>query len=367
MIDRVNVFGHLSHLSGVRQAAQNTIDAIKTTCMKVDAFDIANLPTSSEYSLHSIFHTALYENVKARENAYNIAVCYWETEDFPFSWLDKIQSYNVNEIWAPTTFIRNSVLKSCRQRNLEIPIIKMLPGIRVYDEMETDRSTYGFSADHFVFLFMFDCSSYIGRKNPLGLIEAFKRAFKSDDRTALIIKVLNASNYAMARVLHAATGANIKVINAKLSIEATHSLIKMADCYISLHKSEGFGLTLAEAMWLGTPTIATNYSGNCDFMTDDLSFLVDVARMEDCSSYLSFYHGNCPTTSWATPPHSRKPLTGQGWAVPSIEHAAHLMRLVYEDTDMAKSKALRAKESVRSQLSLESYGNRITSRLGTLS
>ena len=132
--------------------------------------------------------------------------------------------------------------------------------------------------DRFTFLFMFDFFSTLQRKNPLGLIDAFTRAFAPDEGPRLLLKTINARfRPEAADELRRRIGErpDIELVDRYLDPRQNAALIARADCYVSLHRSEGFGLTLAESMALGTPVIATGYSGNIDFTTPSNSYLVD--------------------------------------------------------------------------------------------
>src|SRR5436305_7216483 len=115
------------------------------------------------------------------------------------------------------------------------------------------------------------------RKNPLGLFAAFAQAFRRDDKAVLVLKVSRGRRYPreFARLTAAARKIGAIVIDEILPRDEANGLLAACDCYVSLHRSEGLGLTLAEAMLLGKPVIATNYSGNLDFMTPATSRLVD--------------------------------------------------------------------------------------------
>ena len=116
------------------------------------------------------------------------------------------------------------------------------------------------------------------------------------------------------------------------------------DCYVSLHRAEGFGLTMAEAMAIGKPVIGTGYSGNVDFMTSENSYLVDytIGRVgPDCEIY---------------PPEGE-------WADPSVEHAAQLMRRVLSEPAEAAAKGQRARADVERQLSPAATGQSMRKRL----
>ena len=123
----------------------------------------------------------------------------------------------------------------------------------------------------FLFLFVFDYLSTVQRKNPVGLIEAFKRAFAPGEGPQLLIKTINGPLRPLSEeeVLWAADGReDIHVVDRSLSGEELNGLMAACDCYVSLHRAEGFGLTIAEAMAIGKPAIATGYSGNVDFMNE---------------------------------------------------------------------------------------------------
>ena len=131
----------------------------------------------------------------------------------------------------------------------------------------------------FLFLFVFDFFSILERKNPLGLIDAFTRAFRPDEGPTLVIKTINGERRLtdLERLRAAAAGRrDILIVDEYYSAEQKNALMGLCDCYVSLHRSEGLGLTMAEAMALGKPVIATGYSGNLDFMTPENSYLVEL-------------------------------------------------------------------------------------------
>jgi glycosyltransferase involved in cell wall biosynthesis len=176
-------------------------------------------------------------------------------------------------------------------------------------------------AARFLFLFNFDFGSHRQRKNPEAVISAFQRAFPDKrERVGLIIKTINAESYQeewekLQRLAHG--DQRITIRNGRYTREEMLNLIKACDCYVSLHRSEGFGRGPAEAMLLGQPIIVTNYSGNVDFTTADNSYLVDYRLVpvgEDD------YPGG----------------KGQVWAEVDIGHAAHQMQRVFERPAEAK-------------------------------
>ncbi len=147
------------------------------------------------------------------------------------------------------------------------------------------RARFGLPEGRFVYLFTFAATSTAARKNPFGVIEAFERAFghpRGATAPLLVIKAhhLLAHDFDAFRLLHKHLLAALARVGGMLLTDhytrlETNDLMACADCYVSLHRAEGFGLGLAEAMYLGKPAIATNYSGNVDFMTPENSYLVE--------------------------------------------------------------------------------------------
>ena len=198
-----------------------------------------------------------------------------------------------------------------------------------------------------MFLFSWDMLSVLERKNPHGLIAAYKEAFGPDDGAVLVLKTMNGrSNLHRMEELRwsCRDRADIVLIDEVFDQVRTASLANLCDCYVSLHRSEGLGLTMAEAMLLEKPVIATNYSGNVDFMTDDIAHLV---RWQ-------------PTT---VPPKSGPYQPGSVWADPDLGHAAELMRAVVEAPDDARRLGVAARARLLQTHSLERCGAAIRERL----
>jgi glycosyltransferase involved in cell wall biosynthesis len=202
----------------------------------------------------------------------------------------------------------------------------------------------------FLFLFVFDYLSTVRRKNPIGLIEAFKAAFAPGEGAQLLVKTINAPLRPLAEeeVLWAAHGReDIHVVDRSLTGEELARVMAACDCYVSLHRAEGFGLTMAEAMAIGKPVIGTGYSGNVDFMNNENSYLIDYAIGRvgaECEIY---------------PPEGE-------WAEPSVEHAAELMRMVLSDPQEAKRLGARAAQDIAAKLSPQATGAAMRRRLEEL-
>jgi len=206
-----------------------------------------------------------------------------------------------------------------------------------------DLSRFGVRPGSFLFLFMFDFHSVMERKNPLGLIAAFKKAFGESEEAALLIKSSRVDADGMTE-MKAAAGANISIVDTVIGREEVNALFRACDCYVSLHRSEGFGLTIAEAMVASKPVIATAFSGNMDFMTARNSYLVryNLTEIErDHSPYRKGWH----------------------WAEPDIDHAAELMRRVVEKRDEALDLGRQAREDVLRLMHPDVVGQRMKARL----
>jgi glycosyltransferase involved in cell wall biosynthesis len=200
-----------------------------------------------------------------------------------------------------------------------------------------------------VFLFTFDFLSTIQRKNPAAVIAAFRRAFRRDDAALLVIKSINREHDRAGRdsLGRESEGAKVVFMDTHISGAEVNALFASADCYVSLHRSEGLGLGMAHAMYLGKPVIATNYSGNLEFMNSDNSLLVDYAMTE-----LNEDSG----------PYER----GTRWAEPKVEHAANLMRWVYEHRVEGEALGARAAADIRRTLDPNTTAAEISQRVREL-
>jgi glycosyltransferase involved in cell wall biosynthesis len=213
------------------------------------------------------------------------------------------------------------------------------------------RRDFGLDEDAFVFLSTFDFNSSFWRKNPLGAIAAFRMAFPDpEDRVQLLIKSSNGKGYPklLAQLLDAAA-ADRRIIVRDEVMEKQHlqSLHRCADCFVSLHRAEGFGLALAESMALAKPVIATGWSGNMEFMTEQNSLPV-------------------PYTLLPIPPGQYPHAHGQRWAEPDLREAAHHMRRLATDPALVRTVGARAASDVRSQMSEKTVISTLTERLAAI-
>ncbi|HEY7500982.1 MAG TPA: methyltransferase domain-containing protein [Vicinamibacterales bacterium] len=265
---------------------------------------------------------------------------FWEVEEFPRSMHAAFDI--VDEVWTATDFIGNAVRAANGKPVFTVPIPVPVPS---YSAAIT-RARLGLP-DRFTFLLIFDFLSVLERKNPLGLIDAFTRAFRPDEGPMLVVKSINGDlRLSELERLRAAAGdrRDVLIVDRYYTEEEKNALVGACDCYISLHRSEGLGLTMAEAMALGKPVIATGYSGNLHFMTPENSYLVDYERV------------NVPAGCGPYPTSAR-------WADPDLDHAAELMRRVYEQPQEAGARAKRGQADIVQRHNREASARAIVQRV----
>jgi 2-polyprenyl-3-methyl-5-hydroxy-6-metoxy-1,4-benzoquinol methylase/glycosyltransferase involved in cell wall biosynthesis len=256
---------------------------------------------------------------------HTIALWWWEVVGaFPPDWHAAFD--HLDEIWVATDQIYEAIAphSAVPVNKVRMPVV--MPRIGPHP-----RSQLGMPEDGFTFLYIFDYHSTAARKNPVGHIEAFKAAFGEGSGANLVLKCINADRMAAQHtrtLLAIDEHPDITVIDRFVSADEKNAMIAACDCYLSLHRSEGFGLTPAEAMALGKPVIATRYGGILDFMTDQNSYLVD--------------HG------WTKVGPGAHPYPAEAtWAEPDLEHAARLMREVFEDRAEARRRGERGRRDIR--------------------
>lgn len=269
----------------------------------------------------------------------------WELPRWPDSWRPALGL--VDEIWAATRFAADSYADPAG------PPVRLMPSaVSVERLVPLRRADLDIPEDAFAYLFLFDFNSTMSRKCPDAVLEAFAKAFPpGTGKTALVVKCMNAKpeNPAWKKLQErAARDPRIILINRTLRYGHALGLILACDALVSLHRAEGFGRTLAEAMLLGKPVIATDFSGSADFLNDKTGFPVRWTPRPVAPG--EYYFGD-----------------GQIWAEPDAEDAARLMRLVLEDQAGRRRIAAAGQAFIRRHYSPEAVGARYARRLAELS
>ena len=270
---------------------------------------------------------------------FNLGYWAWELEELPTAWDDSYRYFG--EIWTPSSFSRKAL--SARS---PVPVTVVPHAVEARPPERDWRAHFGLPRERTAFLCMFDMASTAERKNPCGAVRAFRRAAAGRDDALLVVKARRAeSDPAAWRALERElAGLGARVIAKSLSREESWGLLAACDAVVSLHRAEGFGLVPAEAMALGKPVVATGYSGNMDFMTEENSLPVkfSMARIER-----------------RVGPY---PRDGR-WAEPDLEHAAALIREVLERPDRARELGRRAARDMKERSSPTAVGNLARARL----
>ena len=360
----VNLVGYIRAEMGIGEAARGLASALDASGVPFGIIDyeVGNPSRQNDETwLHrlvdeptygiNILHVNADLVAKARrhlgrrlfKNRYTIGFWAWELPDFPDRWQSSFDL--VDEIWTPSSFVMKAVAqKSTKPVHCFPHPIAKGPGPYL------DRVFFKLPERPFLFLSMYDLHSIPQRKNPYGSIMAFKTAFRPDDpEVGLVLKVNNA-NKREWKALQELIGRyrNIYLVDQVLSRHQVDSLLAACDCFVSLHRSEGFGLVLAEAMGLGRPVIGTGWSGNMEFMNQQNSVCVKYELKK-----LGKRYG----------PYDAK----QYWAEPDLLDAAEWMVRLREEPQLAAQLAEQGRQDVERLLSPRAIGDRIKEHLTSLS
>jgi glycosyltransferase involved in cell wall biosynthesis len=254
----------------------------------------------------------------------------------------------VDEIWAPTQYVADVYAGSA-------PTTMVGKGLYRGAVPPARSSMRGASAP-FKFLTVFNFDSSIERKNPLAAVEAFRAAFPNGEDVQLIVKTSNVNPGHWSNALGhwerltaaCEKDARIKLLLLHYPEAQMMELIRESSCLVSLHRSEGFAYVIADAMALGVPVIATNYSGNVDFCSEQTSFPVDydlIAIDERVAHWKA---------------------DGAKWAEPNVKSAAEQMRRVYGDYPAALNVARTAQQSVLNKYSADIFRKNLRARIAAI-
>lgn len=356
----VNVAGYLRSEHGVGEVARQVISALDAADVPLYPVGVvasasrqghafaAGTPDEAPYPINllcvnadqttSFAHQAGTRFFAARRT---IGWWWWEVAGLPAEWSGAFDV--VDEVWAGSRFIAGNLAAIS-----PVPVVRIPTPVALPPDVYADRQSLGLPPG-FLFLFTFDHNSVFERKNPLGVIEAFRAAFADPDADGprLVIRSINADRFPREhrRLVDAAADRDdIVVMDRYLSAVEKNRMLASCDCYVSLHRAEGFGIGMAEAMLLGKPVIATAWSGSADFVLDDHSYPVG-------HRLVAIGPGNEPYPSDGC------------WAAPDVEQAARHMREVVEHPEEAAARGARAAEFIRTQHSPAAAGAAMRARL----
>ncbi|MBC2605988.1 glycosyltransferase [Pelagicoccus albus] len=281
-----------------------------------------------------------------RKGKRNIAYWAWELPEFPDRWIKYFRYFD--EIWTPSNFVRDAIaMKS------PVPVVTM-PHCIDFDLPGKDwRAELGLPEKQFLFCFAYDLNSYQERKNPRAIIEAYRQAFAGKDtgeKVGLVIKIHSTENNKKQyeQLLELLDGLpNCHLIDRTLSREATYGLMKACDCYVSLHRAEGFGLTVAESMYLGKPVISTNWSATSEFVNSQNGCPVNFKLIKLTQDF---------------GPYEK----GQLWADPDPSHAAEYMKRLVSEPGYAQQLGENAQRTIKELYSPERIAGLYRNRLRAL-
>lgn len=360
--DGMNLIGNIEKASGLGQSARLVAAEIEACGIPLKAF-----PYDSTKGLHDrnfLFSSGVGKELPYNINLihinphelgmaflqidssvwnyrYNIGFWLWELEEFPDEWLPCLNC--LNEIWTPSEFISRTI-----REKTDKPVITIPYHVDAEIHHPYSRKELGLPEDRFLFLMMYDKDSMTERKNPKGVLKAYRDAFSGQENVGLVIKVNNCSDEELEYLKEGLQEyRNLYFITETMTRDQVNSLIKESDVLVSLHRAEGFGLVMAEAMLLGTPVIATNWSSNTEFMNANVACMVDYQLVELKEDMGVFKKGN-------------------RWADPDISQAAFYMRSLYEDKNLRRRLSENARNHIQGKLSMNSAVAIIEKRVGEI-
>lgn len=264
---------------------------------------------------------------------FNIGYWAWELEVIPSEWVRALRY--MSAIITPSTFTTDVIKRYARY-----PVLTATHPVTTIAPEQNTRQNLSIPENAFLVSNIFSFGSSMERKNPMGLIAAFNAAFAQTEDAYLLLKANTGKDSTEKRELLAAIAQhpNIRLIDQHWSRSQVLGLIQSSDIYASLHRSEGFGLTIAEAMLVGTPAMVTAWSGNMDFCTASNSFLIDYKAIQVNSTHPEF-----------------SKLASATWADADISQAAQTLREIYRDRSKVSDKQSRCAADMQACIAANKY------------
>ena len=287
------------------------------------------------------------------EHRHLIGSWFWELGSLPEHLVQDVTL--VDEVWAPSRFVRDMFLQYGVDQVTVVPCV-----VEPVADQGLSRADFGLPSAPCIFLFHFDAHSTFARKNPLGIIDAFRRAFGpggSPSEVQLVMKVLNLDRLPEARALLVDELKSVGgiLIETEMATTEIASLIALSDVYVSLHRAEGFGLGIAEAMFFEKPVIATAFSGPEDFLTPLNSCRLGYRQRPIM-----------PGDLYLNPGMEALYQTGKTWAEPDVGQAAKWMRRLASRPEERRRIGIRAGRTIRASFSSLAVGTAVRNRLAHL-
>lgn len=285
-----------------------------------------------------------YHGANWMRGRYNIGYWVWETTEFPEAWVRYARYFN--EIWTPSRFATEAI-----QMRVPLPVLTMPHVIEFPLPPSGDfRAKFGLPERLFLFVFVFDMNSLVGRKNPKAVIEAYRRVVAKNPATGLVIKTQNGwRNAADLEQLRKeiAELPNVFVMDRTMDRHEVLELMACCDAFVSLHHAEGFGLCVAEAMYLGKPVVSTDWSATAEYVSPQNGFPVryELVSLENRIDVFA---------------------RGSVWAEPDVEHAAWCMEKLASDPQLCAALGAQAARDVRERFSAAAVGRRYAQRLESI-
>lgn len=371
----IQLIGPLAKASGLGQATRLSSEILRQTGFSIRSvdFDLDN-PAPEGFSSDTVIEpygpakiNLIHLNAEstplafayqpdAFSSSYNIGYFFWEL-DKP-AYCHYLGMDLLDEIWVSTEY-GVDIYKADAQGK---PVVNVGMCFEAVEDIARDEARafvnrrFRFGADHFVCLVAFDSFSFVQRKNPVSVLKAFQRAFEGVPNARLVVKTQNRDSVfdpvqvALWDRVDAIVSKDprIVIMNETLTYRDLLMLKAGCDCYVSLHRSEGWGFGMIEAMNLRVPVVCTAYSGNMDFCSEETAWLVNYTEVELGKDDYIFVR------------------PGQKWAEPDVDHAAQQLRAAYSQPQLRAQKAQAAWEFAQQNFSKEAISQRYAERIGDI-